>query len=116
MKMVFVCQNIIRLCTHRPKDLTLGRLRDLCYVEPFQPDLTVSQLQSNRTKTIRISGDILAAIGERDQGRLFRSLGKLGAPCTYKGISWCCITMAIHTRVLIFRYPRLPMVSSFEPF
>jgi hypothetical protein len=77
MKMVFVCQNIIRLCTHRPKDLTLGRLRDLCYVEPFQPDLTVSQLQSNRTKTIRISGDILAAIGERDQGRLFRSLGNL---------------------------------------
>jgi hypothetical protein len=49
-------------------------------MEPFQPDLEniIVALQSNRSlKTIGISDVVLAAIGESDQGRLFRSLGNL---------------------------------------
>jgi hypothetical protein len=49
-------------------------------MEPFQPDLEniIVALQSNRSlETIIISRDFLAAIGESDQGRLFRSLGNL---------------------------------------
>jgi hypothetical protein len=49
-------------------------------MEPFQPDLEniIVALQSNRNlKTIRISNDVLAAIGENNQGRLFRSVGNL---------------------------------------
>jgi hypothetical protein len=48
--------------------------------ESFQPDLEniIVALQSNRSlQTISISRDVLAAIGESDQGSLFRSLGNL---------------------------------------
>jgi hypothetical protein len=49
-------------------------------LEPFHPDLEsiIVALQSNRSlKTIGISGGILRAIGESDQGRLFRTLGNM---------------------------------------
>jgi hypothetical protein len=72
-------------------------------MESFQPDVEnlIVALQSNRSlKVIYISGGVLAAIGERDQGRLFCSLGNLP---TLQGMSVWGGTgspMAIHTRVL----------------
>jgi hypothetical protein len=72
-------------------------------MEPFQPDLEniIVALQSNRSlKTIRISGGVLAAIGESDQGRLFSSLGNLPTlqqMTVYRG---AVSPTAIHTRVL----------------
>jgi hypothetical protein len=48
--------------------------------ESFQPDVEniILALQSNRSlETIDISGEVLAAIGERDQKRLFCSVGNL---------------------------------------
>jgi hypothetical protein len=58
-------------------------------------------LQSNRSLvTVSISNDVLAAIGENNQGRLFRSLGNLPTlqqMTVYRGAG---SPMVIHTRVL----------------
>jgi hypothetical protein len=67
---------------------------------PFQPNLEniIVALQSNRSLvTVSISNDVLAAIGENNQGRLFRSLGNLP---TLQQMSVWGGTNAIHTRVL----------------
>jgi hypothetical protein len=72
-------------------------------MEPFQPDLEniIVALQSNRNlKTIRISNDVLAAIGENNQGRLFRSMGKLTTLRHMTVNRGAGSPTAIHTRVL----------------
>jgi hypothetical protein len=72
-------------------------------MESFQPDLKsiIVTTQSNRSlKTIDISRDVLAAIEESDQGRLFCSVGNLPT------LQWMTLgrgaasPTAIHTRVL----------------
>jgi hypothetical protein len=72
-------------------------------MEPFQPDLEniIVALQSNRNlKTIRISNDVLAAIGENNQGRLFRSMGKLTTLRHMTVNRGAGSPTAIHTQVL----------------
>jgi hypothetical protein len=72
-------------------------------MESFHPDVEsiIVALQSNRSlETIKISTDVLAAIGEMDQGRLFYSVGNLPS---LQQMSLCGVagsTSAIHTRVL----------------
>jgi hypothetical protein len=84
-------------------DLTVELWASSVTMEPFHPDLEniIVALQSNRSlKTIDISGGILRAIGESDQGRLFRSLGNLPTlqqMTVYRGAG---SPTAIHTRVL----------------
>jgi hypothetical protein len=72
-------------------------------MESFQPDMEsiIVALQSNRSlQTIGISMDVLAAIGESDQERLFCSLGNL--PTLERMSLWrgAGSPTAIHTRVL----------------
>jgi hypothetical protein len=72
-------------------------------MESFQPDLEniIVALQSNRSlKKISISWDVLIAIGESDQGRLFCSLGNL--PTLQRMSVWegTGSPTTIHTRVL----------------
>jgi hypothetical protein len=71
--------------------------------ESFQSDVEnlIAALQSNRSlTTIFINGDVLAAIGESNQGRLFRSMGNLPTlqrMMVYRGAG---SASAIHIRVL----------------
>jgi hypothetical protein len=69
-------------------------------MESFQPDLEniIVALQSNRSlEKISIRWDVLIAIGESDQRRLFRSVGSLP---TLQRMSVWGGTNAIHTRLL----------------
>jgi hypothetical protein len=72
-------------------------------LESFQPDVKniIIALHSNRSlERIHISRNVLAAIGEIDQGRLFYSVGSLP---TLQRMSLCGVAgsaSAIHTRVL----------------
>jgi hypothetical protein len=72
-------------------------------MQPFPPDVEnlVVALQSNRSlENISISLDVLVAIGESDQGRLFRSVGNF--PTLQRMSVWGRTESpnAIHTRVL----------------
>jgi hypothetical protein len=72
-------------------------------MESVQPDLEniIVALKSNRSlQTIRISRDVLAAIGESDQGSLFRSLGSLPTLRDMSVYGSPESPTAIHTRVL----------------
>jgi hypothetical protein len=72
-------------------------------MESLQPDLEnlLVALQSNRSlEEIRIRRDFLAAIGESDQGRLFRSLGNLPSLRKMSVYGSPESLSVIHTRVL----------------
>jgi hypothetical protein len=72
-------------------------------MESFQPDgeNIIVALQSNRSlETIVISGEVLAAIGESDQRRLFCSVGNLPTLQRMSLYVGAGSPTAIHTRVL----------------
>jgi hypothetical protein len=88
----------------RDLDLTNDLWRSSVTMESLQLDVEnlIVALQSNRSlETISISRDILAAIGESDQGRIFCSVGKLPTLRQMSVDGETESSNAIHTRVLV---------------
>jgi hypothetical protein len=84
-------------------DLSDRLWRSSVTMESFQPGVEniIVALQSNRSlKTVEISWEVLAAIGEIDQGRLFCSLGNLPTLLRMSLDGGAGSPTRIHTRVL----------------